>query len=93
LEKTDSGWRLFSPQVGPSPAFALEETFVYAVLPILGPMGMTLGWEPGGWARGGAAPGGWMRYGELSRRLEDGIPLEKVMEWVEVQVAGGWGEF
>jgi hypothetical protein len=80
-----------SPQVGPSPNFAREQTYVYAVIPTINPYsGLALGWEPQGWARGGSVAGGWMSYGTLNRWWEEGISPETVMVWLSTQASGGW---
>ena len=80
-----------STQTGPSPTFARENTYAYVILPLLHPVhSLSVGWEPGGWARGGAVAGGWMWYGVLARQWENGISLESVGQWLETQWNGGW---
>jgi hypothetical protein len=84
--------RFFPLQPVPSARWAADPAWVYAHVPIVSALGgATLGWEPGGWARGPGVPGGRTTYGALSPWLEAGVPLSGVLDWVEDGAAGRWG--
>jgi hypothetical protein len=87
------GDRFVSPQGTPHDGWAGAETYAYAVVPALDPvLGAGIGKSRTGWAQGAAVVGGHLTYGELGRRVRQGIPLDEVIGWVLAAREGRWVE-
>lgn len=86
-----NGKRFAPMQAGPSEKWNGHAAFIYATLPPINAAALSLGWGGAG-ARGPAVPGTQTTYGELNTWLDDGIPAESVLRWLEEGRQGQWPE-
>ncbi len=78
-------------QRSPGRDWKMDDAYVYVTVPALeASRSLTLGTEPGAWARGPSVVGGKMTYGQLENWLENGIPAAAVLDWAD---RGGLGEW